>query len=303
MIYVLTVHWRSPQWVAPQLEYLHRNIASPFRVFAVLNGIDDRELWNRFDHAEDLKAPHGEKLNALAGLVVDQASPDDIIVFLDSDAFPIRSLDGWLSETLRARPLIAIQRRENFEDLRPHPSFCATTVRCWNRIGGDWGRELWTTPSGAVLDDAGTRVLHSLEAHGVDWLPLTRSNTRDAHPLWFGVYGHYIYHHGAGSRTKWSVLDDQKVFTPASLQNPSLGSLSREVRSDPRALLHVRPRDLAVLPAASARSVRQIRKRLLMLAADRQSDRVFRRLIVDPAFYREFDESVPETASGSPDRH
>jgi hypothetical protein len=68
-------------------------------------------------------------------------------------------------------------------------------------------------------------------------------------------------------------------------------------------LLHVRPRDLAVLPAASARSVRQIRKRLLMLAADRQSDRVFRRLIVDPAFYREFDESVPETASGSPDRH
>ena len=303
MIYVATVHWRSPQWIAPQLEYLGRHIAAPFKVFAVLNGIEDRALWSRFDHAEDMRAPHGEKLNALARLVAEQAHPDDVIIFLDSDAFPIRPLDRWLAGTLEERSFTAIQRRENFGDLRPHPSFCATTVGLWEQIGGDWGREPFTTPTGAVLDDAGTRVLRSLEQSRVDWQPLTRTNTRDAHPLWFGVYGQHIYHHGAGSRSKWSGLDDHKVFSEASRRHPSLGSLGKGVRKDPRALLHVRPGSLALLPAASARSVRQVRKRMLLWSTDRRSERVFRRLSTDPAFYRAFDDSVPGPPPVAPGRH
>jgi len=298
MIYVATVHFRSTQWIAPQRDYLDRHIAAPFKVLAVLNGIDDRALWRRFDHAEDMKAPHGEKLNALARLVVEQARPDDIIIFLDSDAFPIRPLDRWLARTLEERPLTAIQRRENFGDLRPHPSFCATTVGLWERIGGDWRREPWTTPTGYVLDDAGTRVLRSLDRCQVDWQPLTRSNTHDAHPLWFGVYGKHIYHHGAGSRTKWSAFDDHKVFSEASRRHPSLGSLAKNIRTDPRALRRVRPADLAVLPAASARSVRQARMRLLLWSTERRSDKVFRRLTTDPAFYRAFDGSLPDPPSG-----
>ncbi|HEY7916098.1 MAG TPA: hypothetical protein VIC86_03880, partial [Acidimicrobiales bacterium] len=220
------------------------------------------------------------------------------IIFLDSDAFPIRPLDRWLAGTLEARPLTAIQRRENFGDLRPHPSFCATTVGLWERIGGDWGREPWTTPTGDVLDDAGTRVLRSLERCQVDWQPLTRSNTHDAHPLWFGVYGQHIYHHGAGSRRKWSGLDDHRVFSEASRRHPSLGSLGKRVRKDPGALRRLRPADLAVLPAASARSVRQARKRLLLWSTERQSDQVFRRLTTDPSFYRAFDDSLPDPPPG-----
>ena len=296
MIYVVTVHWRSPQWIVPQLDFLRRSISSPYRVFAVLNGIDDPDLWKQFDYAEDLAGPHGTKLNALARLVTDQAQPSDVIVFLDSDAFPIRPLDAWLDHTLASHRLVAVQRQENLGDLRPHPSFCATSIETWNRIGGDWSREAWTTPSGALLEDAGTRVLYGLEAAGIPWRPLTRSNTHNLHPLWFGVYGHYIYHHGAGSRPKWSVLDDRKVFTDASLASPSLGSLTADIRNNPRRVLGVRPRELRVIPGAMARTVSQIHRRVLLRSVNRQSDRVFARLTVDPTFYREFDDSFVDPA-------
>jgi hypothetical protein len=139
-------------------------------------------------------------------------------------------------------------------------------------------------------------VLDGLETAGVAWHPLTRSNTHDLHPLWFGVYGHYIYHHGAGSRPKWSVLDDRKVFTDANLASPSLGSLTADVRNDPRSVLRVRPRDLRVIPSATARTVSQIHRRVLLRAVNRQSDRVFARLQVDPTFYREFDDSFVDPA-------
>ena len=48
MINVVTVHWQTPKWVEPQLGYLERNLDEPFRVFAALNGIEDRALWRRF---------------------------------------------------------------------------------------------------------------------------------------------------------------------------------------------------------------------------------------------------------------
>jgi hypothetical protein len=290
MIYVLTVHWRSPQWIVPQLDYLRRYIRSPYRVFAVLNGIDDVELWRHFDYTDDVPGTHGAKLNMLARVVSGQADPDDIIIFLDSDAFPVRPLDDWLHRTLAAHPLVAIQRCENFGDLRPHPSFCATTVGLWNKINGDWDREAWTTPSGAVLVDAGTRVLRSLEEAQIPWLPLTRSNTYDAHPLWFGVYGHYLYHHGAGSRPKWSVLDDKKVFGGAAVSGPSLGSLAADAARNPRRVLAVRPRDVPVFVAASTKTASQLHRRWMMRSVDRQSERIFTRLTADPFFYREFDD-------------
>jgi hypothetical protein len=292
MIYVATVHWRSSKWITPQLDYLRRYINGPYRVFAVLNGIDDRSLWEKFDHAEELIGPHGTKLNALAELITKRAEPDDVIIFLDSDAFPVRPLDGWLEDNLRSHPLIAVQRKENFGDLRPHPSFCATTVGQWSQMGGDWSREPWTTPSGAVFDDAGTLVAQALAECGIDWLPLVRTNTHDTHPLWFAMYGHVIYHHGAGSRRRWSNLDDQKVFADGMLADPSLGSLTTQLRQNPSALLRARPRDLRVLSTAGARSVRQIRKRLLLRAVDRQSDRVFDRLLSDPDFFLEFEASM-----------
>jgi len=292
VIYVVTIHWRTPKWIDPQRRYLERHISAPFRLFATLNNIEDPSMGERFDYADSRKGRHGLKLNALAQRVADEADPDDILIFLDSDAFPIRPLDEWLEAQLDRHPLLAVQRRENFGDLRPHPSFCATTVGYWGRIAGDWSREPWTTPQGEVLEDAGTRVLRSLDAERADWLPLVRTNTKDTHPLFFGVYGHYIYHHGAGSRASWSSLDDRKVFADARPKDQSLRTLASDVSKDPRLLLRVRPRHSDVLRAAAARSFHQVRVRQIVRATDRESQRVFRRLSSDPSFYSEFDDTV-----------
>ena len=233
MIYVVTVHWRSPRWIHPQLAYLRRNVRAPFKVFASLNGIRDQSLWQEFDHADELDGHHGAKLNKLARSVAAVADPSDVLIFMDSDAFPIRPIDGWLEKRLADYPLIAVQRKENFGDLRPHPSFCATTVGFWEQLGGDWTRDTWTTPDGVELEDAGTRVLLSLEEAHVQWLPLVRTNNREGHPLWFGVYGHYVYHHGAGSRTVWSVIDDRRVFTDTGSGDAEPGVTRHRVQEGP----------------------------------------------------------------------
>jgi hypothetical protein len=286
VIHVVTVHWRSPQWVRPQLAYLRRHVVGPFRVVAALDGIEDRSLWAEFDHAEELRGPHGEKLNTLAAGVMADADPDDVLIFLDSDAFPVRPLEPWLLPALDRHGVVAVQRHENFGDLRPHPSFCAARVRTWVDIGGDWTKEPWTSPSGSVLDDAGTRVLAALETHGVEWLPLLRTNTTDLHPLWFGVYGHAVYHHGAGSRSKWSLLDATELFSAEQLASPSLRTLTAEAVRHPARVRALRP---AQVRAATVRSWLQVRMRVRLAKIVRASDRVFQQLVTDPGFSRQFD--------------
>ena len=36
MIHILTVHWMDPKWIAPQLEYVGRNVEEPYRTWASL---------------------------------------------------------------------------------------------------------------------------------------------------------------------------------------------------------------------------------------------------------------------------
>ena len=96
MINVVTVHWKSAKWIDPQLRYLERNIDEPFRVWAALEGIDAREF-AKFHFAEDLRGTHPDKLNALADIVFEHSDPDDILVFIDGDALPIRPIASWMA--------------------------------------------------------------------------------------------------------------------------------------------------------------------------------------------------------------
>ncbi len=196
MIHVVTVHWRDERWIEPQLRFLDR-FAGEHRVYAALNGIDAAP-GERFRFAADLEGSHPEKLNALAEIAGDDAGPDDLLLFLDGDAFPIAPLgpDG-----LGGFPLAAVRRDENLGDRQPHPCFCLTTIGFWSEIGGDWRRgHTWTSETGDEVTDVGGNLLGILEAAGVAWRPLLRSNRTDLDPLWFGIYGDLAYHHGAGFR-------------------------------------------------------------------------------------------------------
>jgi len=209
VIHVATVHWRDARWIEVQRRYLERHVGAPFRVYADLEGIDERS-GALFDHVQDLAASrsfengivaHTEKLNALVRSIAESAEHDDVLLFLDGDAFPVASVRSLVDDVLPHRPLVAVRRDENLGDPQPHPSFCVTTVGFWNEIGGDWSwGHTWRNAAGREVTDAGGNLLGILEARGIDWHPLLRTNRRNLHPMWFGVYGDVAYHHGAGFR-------------------------------------------------------------------------------------------------------
>jgi hypothetical protein len=202
MIYVLTVHWRIDFWVDVQIAHLKRYIREPFKLYAFCDGMrDDHSA--KFDYCSPDKGvvDHASKLNALAAMVCERAADDDVLVFCDSDAFPVRDITGYLHSQLARWPLVAVQRLENAGDIQPHPSFAIITAGFWRRIGGDWrAGPTWTNADGKVVTDVGGNLLRSLTLNDVEWGKMLRSNRTSLHPLLFSIYDDVVYHHGAGSR-------------------------------------------------------------------------------------------------------
>jgi hypothetical protein len=291
MINVITVHWRTAKWIEIQLDYLRRNVAVPFRVFAALNGIEPPDLAERFHFAADLEGAHPDKLNELARIAGSQSEPSDILLFLDGDAFPVRPLHPWMSEVLDTYQLAAVRRDENSGDPQPHPSFCITTVATWQKVKGDWSEGgTWVNSAGEECTDVGGTLMHQLADAHVEWLPLLRTNTFNPHPVWFGIYAHRIYHHGAGFRYRYSRADyykDAKI--KPSTDRPSVGTLRSKLRQDPASLLRLRPRHVGQAYGVLHRTVALRRDAHRRRQLHDLAEETYRRLAADPDFCRDFD--------------
>ena len=310
MINIATVHWRTAKWIDPQLHYLDRALNVPYRVFASLNGIEDAARWSRFHYAADLEGSHASKLNQLAAIISQDASPADVLIFLDGDAFPVRPLTPWVTDVLAVHPLTAVRRDENLGDPQPHPSFCATTVGFWKEIDGDWlPGGTWINAAGREVADTGGNLLAKLRDGAVDWLPLLRSNTSNPHPVWFGVYDHRIYHHGAGfqatraERADWAERYEKNPSAGRDLlptsDSPSLGILRTTLASEPGRLRHLRPAELARATVKTVRLRLEHRHYEKLTRTERGrhlaalGEDVFRQLTEDDDFFRQFDDSSP----------
>jgi hypothetical protein len=201
-VYVATVHWNSDDWVAIQLKSLKKYIPLEMEIFAFVDGVSP-ELTGDFDQTFfDEGAPHYEKLDFLAKEISKVAREEDIILFIDGDAFPINGL-GPVFDDLKDFPLVAVRRDENFGDKQPHPCFCATTVSLWRQLSGTWKPGVqWMRDDGNMGSDVGGNLYGALRDAGIEWKPLLRSNLQELHPLFFGVYANCVYHHGAGFRDK-----------------------------------------------------------------------------------------------------
>jgi hypothetical protein len=203
MIHFLTVHWNSEFWITSQARQIARCTRSPYRIYSFVSGIDLRKYQNVFYYSSDSQVKdHATKLNDLAQIACDAAEdPQDLLVFLDSDAFPIAPWEDFVREKLKSNALVAVRRDENLGDPQPHPCFCVTTVKLWKEIGGDWRAGYrWRNSEGRDITDVGGNLLLKLRSLALEWHPLTRSNVVNLHPLFFGIYGNLAYHHGAGSR-------------------------------------------------------------------------------------------------------
>ncbi len=146
-------------------------------------------------------------------------------------------------------------------------------------------------PDGRVHDDVGSRLMLELEERGIDWQPMLRTNTKEVHPVWFAVYGHRIYHHGAGFRPPISRVDIDKAYSGPwrPMEQQSLGMLVTALRRKPSLVLSIRPRHLTTARRAVRRTLVQVRTRWTVKRADKQSDRMFGEILNDPSFYRRLD--------------
>lgn len=208
MLNILTVHHRTPKWIDIQLDFLRRHLTEPHTTFACIEGIDEADAAG-FDVTVQALGAHAGKLNYMAAIASRGAREDDLLMFLDGDAFPIADPMPTVRRALSSTDLVAVRRDENIGDRQPHPCFAVTTVSTWKRIHGDWSQgHPWTVgPSGKAVSDVGGNLLYLLESTSTSWTPLLRTNRRDLHPLFFGVYGDVVYHHGAGFRTPFARLD------------------------------------------------------------------------------------------------
>ncbi len=201
MLHVATVHYRSPRWIEIQNRHLREHIAVPYMTWASLEQIDASNAVH-FDRVIDSRGRHSDKLNHLAIEISHEADEEDVIMFLDGDAFPIADPMPLITTGLRTAALVAVRRAENVNDLQPHPCFCVTTVATWRRIPGDWSAGYsWPNAAGQLVSDVGGNLLRQLELTETPWVEVLRSNRRNPDPLFFAVYGDVIYHHGAGFRS------------------------------------------------------------------------------------------------------
>jgi hypothetical protein len=202
VLHIATVHHRSPRWIEIQTRQLRRHISVPYQTWTSLQEIDPSYAVH-FDHVIDQAGGHTGKLNNLAVEISHEADDDDLLMFLDGDAFPIADPMPLIRDGLAKAPLLAVCRAENLGDRQPHPCFCVTSVRTWRDLPGDWSMgHRWNAPDGRRPTDLGGNLLRVLELTDTPWVAVLRSNPEHLDPLLFAIYGDTIYHHGAGFRRR-----------------------------------------------------------------------------------------------------
>ena len=168
----------------------------------------------RFDG--DGSFEHAFYLDRLLRQAVDEGCTH--LAALDSDSFPI--LPDWPTILLRRMDrlrLAAVLRSENLDTHLPHPSglfmdrsfFLEHGPRMFppkSEIFSDASFRKFLSETGQ-RKDTGIGYGYALWNSKEPWLPLRRSNRRNAHFLMAGIYGDVFFHLGASARRPWFYFD------------------------------------------------------------------------------------------------
>jgi hypothetical protein len=226
MLHIATVHFKTPQWIEIQTRQLRRHVAVPYRMWASLAHID-RAYAKYFDRVIESRGQHSGKLNLLAIEISAEADDEDLLMFLDGDAFPIEDPMPLIADGLARAPLLAVRRAENMGEPQPHPCFCVTTVGRWRDLPGDWSLgATWPEVGGRIVSDVGANLLRVLELTDTPWVQVLRTNGTSRHPLFFGIYGGAIYHHGGGFRDDAVITREDRRAAAERGWAPEVGPLA-----------------------------------------------------------------------------
>ena len=207
MIRILTIHHETDRFLNLQRKYIEK-YTNDYIVYCGYTKFNPPNLGenNRNIDLNQTTLHHAGRLNHMFNNVVKKEGNDeDILIFMDSDTFPI--VGNWVDvivKNLKINPITAIQRKENSAaglgckpELHPHICFFSTTIGFWVKnnltIGG--------------VPNTAYNIGEWLKANNLDFTKILRSNAIDLHPLYFGVYENILYHHGSGNRIPYDGVD------------------------------------------------------------------------------------------------
>lgn len=202
MIYILTLHFKNRNWYNIQKRYLEKYTRpDDYKVIMGLFQMDVPDDCPKnfqpvnLNHVRD---NHKDHMSFLCEIAKQQMKDDDILIFMDGDAFPICDWVGKLKGYLSENEVVSIFRQEDlgmYDDPNhwpaPHLSFTASTKKTWVENDFQWDLGKYQCPGYTILD--------KIEAKSIKLKKLLRSNKYNAHNVMFGVYDDMIYHNGNGS--------------------------------------------------------------------------------------------------------
>jgi len=216
-LYVLSAHWKEVDFIKLQHKYIKENIDMPYELWSTMDGFSEAQFEKfkiKFDYCEKswvrkgMHTMHSAKLNLLADKVCEVANDNDVLLFIDSDAWPIKPLKNYIHSKLKDYDACAVQRLENLGDIQPHPCFAFMTVKIWKQIEGDWKAGYqWTDSRNQKRTDVGGNLLEKFNNNNIKWFKMLRTNILNPHAIFYGIYDDLAYHHGAGSRLKYTKYD------------------------------------------------------------------------------------------------
>lgn len=230
-IHIITIHHNSQHWLDLQLSKINKHFTN-HKIWTMYNKMDMRKHINKFDHCERgcvrnkginfdgiprRSWNHWTKLNNLTNMVVndENTKSDDILIWLDCDAFPVADVNDFIESKLNEFEFFAINRKEHNNSVIPHPSFAGCKVEFWKKHNLSW-EGIPHAPFGIQTHDTGGKIYNILQSNNIDWYKLNLSHTLTPHQYYFVIYDSLIYHHGAGTRRRRKMrgvrVDGQKLF-------------------------------------------------------------------------------------------
>ena len=256
---IVSVHTGDTDWIGQQAAQVQKHVDLPFSLFTSVNDGEEEAAaaaWHGVTGKEPVyvvsnetvmrsekvaiartiltaadSINHGVQLHHLAKRACHElAHKDDVLLFLDADAWPLDSLREQVLPVLDSPDngieLIAVRRSVEGMALWPHPSFAATTCGTWRKYNMSWSlpphgkvpmvyktvleKQIWKASKGLLCHskpnlDTGAPLWSVFNDTSKNWLALERINRLDLDPLFYGVYGGergkpLVFHQGAGSR-------------------------------------------------------------------------------------------------------
>jgi len=194
MIHILTIHYND-RWVDLQLEKFAQYIKQPYNVYTIL-GNNYEEHKNKFHYAIEGQMKHYDALDTLRKYLLTQnIDPDDIVIVIDSDAFPVCTIDDYLENKLSEYQFLAINEpRHNYSAVPEQPFECFYAFRYkFFETGFDFHYEV------GIHSNWIDWMIPWFQRQKIDWYRMNRSNKKNLHDLYYGVYDNMIFHSWCGS--------------------------------------------------------------------------------------------------------